>query len=181
MRSPLGRAYYAVAPFSPEPPYRLYAGEAHSPIEVDETAKLTSTRESEFTMLVPVKTRPVLVITEPSSPYNEVLALRMRRFSQLSESDQLTVRQRGAEDLFHLRPDRFPGLSEENAAIITTSLRLPVAALDTGRPLGQLDEHELRVIHERLVRVHQLDLRGLILDQARELVAALRAKGNPQA
>lgn len=51
-----------------------------------------------------------------------------------------------------------------------------MAALNGARPLGRLDDNELRVIHERLVRAHQLDLRGLIVRQARELLAALRER-----
>jgi hypothetical protein len=39
-----------------------------------------------------------------------------------------------------LRPERFPGLPVENAAIVTSLLRLPVEALDRRESLGTLDE-----------------------------------------
>jgi hypothetical protein len=174
MQAPLGCVYWAVAPFAPEPPFRLYAGEGASPVVVGETPKLIEAGGSEFTVLVSVKARPVLVIAGPGNPYNEVLALRMRRFSKLSEAEQVAVRSGEVGDLFYLDPDRITGLEEENAAIVTTSLRLPVSALDLARPCGQVSESELRMIHESLARVHQLDLRGLVMRQAQELVAALR-------
>jgi hypothetical protein len=66
-------------------------------------------------------------------------------------------------------------LEEENAARISSSLRLPLAAVDLSKPLGAINENELRVIHERLVRIHDLDLRNLILGKAPELVDDLRS------
>jgi hypothetical protein len=46
-------------------------------------------------------------------------------------------------------------------------------ALDLARPLGRLDGDEVRVIHERLARTHQLDLGGMVEERAQELVADL--------
>lgn len=171
---PLGRVYRAVAPFAPEPPYRLYAGVDHEPITVPDTARLVRSGE-EVTTLVTVKPRPVLVITEPSFRYNEVLVLRLWRFGRLTVEEQRSVREGEAEDLFHLRPESSPGLEEENAARISSSLRLPLSAIDLKEPLGSVNENELRVIHERLVRIHDLDLRNLILAKARELIEDLRS------
>jgi hypothetical protein len=130
----------------------------------------------EVTALVTVKPRPVLVITEPSFRYNEVLALRLWRFGKLTAEEQRSVREGEAEDLFHLRPESFRGLEEENAArISSSSLRLPLSAIDMSEPLGSVNENELRVIHERLVRIHDLDLRNLILGKARDLLESLRS------
>jgi hypothetical protein len=171
--APRGRVYRAVAPFAPEPPYRLYAGVGHEPVSVPDTSSLVGVGE-EVTALVTVKPRPVLVITEPSFRYNEVLALRLWRFGKLTAEEQKTVRDGQAEDLFHLRPESFKGLREENAARISSSLRLPLSAIDMSEPLGSVNENELRVIHERFVRMHDLDLRNLILSKARELVEDLR-------
>ena len=172
--APLGRAYRAVAPFAPEPPYRLYAGADHEPLPVPDTSSLVKGGE-EVTALVTVKPRPVLVITEPSFRYNEVLALRLWPFGKLTAEEQMAVRDGKAEDLFHLRPDSFKALEEENAARISSSLRLPLSAIDMSEPLGSVNENELRVIHERLVRMHDLDLRNLILDKARDLIEDLRS------
>jgi hypothetical protein len=172
--APLGRAYRAVAPFAPEPPYRLYAGGDHEPVSVPDTSSLVKVGE-EVTALVTVKPRPVLVITEPSFRYNEVLALRLWRFGKLTAEEQKAVREGETEDLFHLRPESFGGLEEENAARISSSLRLPLSAIDMTGPLGSVNENELRVIHERLARLHDLDLRNLILSKARDLIEDLRS------
>lgn len=172
--APLGRVYRAVAPFAPEPPYRLYAGVDHEPVAVPDTSSLLKGGE-EVTALVTVKPRPVLVITEPSFRYNEVLALRLWRFGKLAADEQAAVREGRTEDLFHLRPESTTGLDEENAARISSSLRLPLSAIDMNEPLGSVNENELRVIHERFVRMHDLDLRNLILAKARELVEDLRS------
>jgi hypothetical protein len=172
--APLGRAHLAVAPFAPEPPYRLYAADGHEPVEVPDTASLVKGGE-EVTALVAVKPRPVLIITEPSFRYNEVLALRLWPFGELTVDEREAVREGEAEDLFHLRPDSFKGLEEESAARISSSLRLPLSAVDLSEPLGSINENELRVIHERLVRIHDLDLRNLILGKAQELVESLRS------
>jgi hypothetical protein len=174
LNAPLGRAYRAVAPFAPEPPYRLYAGADHEPVSVPDTSSLVRVGK-EVTALVTVKPRPVLVITDPSFRYTEVLALRLWRFGKLASEEQEAVREGRTEDLFHLRPDSFKGLDEENAARISSSLRLPLSAVDMSEPLGSVNENELRVIHERLVRMHELDLRNLILGKARDLLEDLRS------
>jgi hypothetical protein len=93
----------------------------------------------------------------------------------LTVEEQGSVRGGEAEDLFHLRPESFRGLEEENAARISSSLRLPLSAIDMSEPLGSVNENELRVIHERLVRLHDLDLRNLILGKARDLIESLRS------
>jgi hypothetical protein len=129
----------------------------------------------EVTALVTVKPRPVLVITEPTPRYNEVLALRLWRLGKLAAEEQEAVRNGETEDLFHLRPDSFGGLEEENAAQISSSLRLPLSAVNLSEPLGSVNENELRVLHERLVRIHGLDLRNLIIGKARDLIEDLRS------
>jgi hypothetical protein len=77
-----------------------------------------------------------------------------------------------------LRPESFPGLPVENAAIVTSLLRLPVSALDRRVSLGSLNENELRVLHERLARAHELKLDSMIVERARRL---LEAAQNPPA
>jgi hypothetical protein len=130
---------------------------------------------SEFVVLTQVKARPVLVITPILPEYDEVLALRLRRLETLS-SDGLRQQVREGHDpaLFHLRPERFPGLPVENGAIVTTLLRLPIQALDRRQSLGALDENELRVLHERVVSAHALKLDMLILKRAQTLIAKAR-------
>lgn len=173
MPGTIGSVYRAVAPFSPEPPFRLYAGEGEPPVTVEETPQITDAGGMELTVLVSVKARPVLVITRPSSRYNEVLALRLRRLSRMTEGERRAVQSDQDDGLFYLDPSQCPGLEEENAAIIGTAMRLPVSALDLARPLGRLDGDQIGVIHERFARTHQLDLQGMIVSRARELLAEI--------
>jgi len=176
---PLGHCYWAVAPYSPRPPFRLY-GEAMTPKDVESAEPFVDAARkgmSEFVVLTTVKARPVLVITPVLPEHDEVLALRLRRLEKLS-SDAVREQVRGGGDpaLFPLRPERFPGLPVENAAIVTSLLRLPVEALDRRESLGALDDNELRTLHERVVRAHGLKLDRLILERAQALITAVRRK-----
>lgn len=170
---PQGHCYWAVAPFSPKPPFRLY-GEEIAPKTVASPERLVDAARkgmNEFVLLTPVKARPVLVITQVLPQHDEVLALRLCRLEKLSsDTVRQTVRDGGDPALFYLRPERFPGLPVENAAIATSLLRLPVEALDRRESLGALDENELRVLHERVTRTHGLKLDMLILKRAQTLV-----------
>lgn len=176
---PLGHCYWAVAPYSPRPPFRLY-GEQMTPKDVGSPEPFVDAARqgmSEFVVLTPVKARPVLVITPVLHDYDEVLALRLRRFEKLSsDAVRQQVREEADEALFPLPIERFPGLPTENAAIVTSMLRLPIEALDRRASLGALDETELRTLHTRVVRTHGLKLNQLVLERARELIAAAQQK-----
>lgn len=178
MNPPLGRCYWAVAPFSPEPPFRVYA-EGAQPIAVDSAHAMqvaAARGGSEFTVLTPVKVRPVLVVSDELGPYGEVLALRLRRFDKLTVEQASKVREHSDNGLFYLEPDSMPGLEAENSAIITSLLKLPVGALDTTAELGQVNENELRVIHERIADAHKLRLDLPILERAQALMAQIAAR-----
>jgi hypothetical protein len=132
---------------------------------------------SEFVALTPVKARPVLVITPVLRDHDEVLALRLRRFERLSsDAVRQQVREGGDPALLALRSERFPGLPVENAAIVTSLLRLPVEALDRRESLGALDESELRTVHARVARAHGLKLDLLVLERAQQLVATAQQR-----
>lgn len=132
---------------------------------------------SEFALLTPVKARPVLVITEVLPEHEEVLALRLRRLEKLaSEAERERVREGSDSGLFHLKPGHFGGLPVENAAIVSSLLRLPAAALDRRVSLGALDDNELRVLHERVARVHRLRLDMLVLERAQALLQQAQRK-----
>ena len=179
MQPPLGHCYWALAPFAPAPPFRIYQ-EGAAPRRVDSVEPFTEAVRkgaSEFALLTPVKARPVLVITAILPEYDEVLALRLRRFEKLSsDAERERVREGADPGLFPLRPDRFGGLPVENAAIVSALLRLPAAALDRRTSLGALDDNELRVLHERVARIHELRLDMLILERAQALIEAARRK-----
>lgn len=179
MRPPAGRCHWAVAPFSPRPPFRLYAGLDSPPREVASPAQLTAAAKkgmSEFTVLAPVKARPVLLLTEVLQPHDEVLAVRLQRLEKLTADEAMRVRDHRDEGLFHLEPDAFPGLPVENAAIVTALLRLPIHAVDTSAELGSLNDNELRTLHERVVRANGFDLEMLVIEKARELLERLQAR-----
>lgn len=180
MPAPLGHCHWALAPFAPTPPFRIYQ-EGAPPREVDSPEPFTEAARkgaSEFALLTPVKARPVLVITEILPEYEEVAALRLRRFEKLgSDAYRQRVREGSDPGLFHLRPDRFQGLPVENAAIVSSLLRLPAAALDRRTSLGSLDDNELRELHERVAVAHKLKLDMLVLKRAQALIERARKRG----
>lgn len=180
MNAPEGRAYWAVAPFSPAPPFEIYAGTEHKPFQATTRQIVRAARKGgdpQLDAIVAVKARPVLVITALPEPYDEVLALRLRTFDKLTDDEQEQVRGHRDDALFHLEPGRFPGLPAENAAIVTALLRLPISAIDSGDELGTLSESELRVVHERVARAHGLRLDTLVLAKAQELIEHFRVRG----
>lgn len=175
MQPPLGHCYWAVAPFAPAAPFRIYQ-EGAAPRDVGSVEPFTEAARkgtSEFVLLTPVKARPVLVITGVLPEHEDVLALRLRRLEKMtSEAARQLVREGKDEALFYLQPESFSRLPVENAAILTSLLRLPVSALDRRSSLGALDENELRVVHERLARAHGLKLDLLIIQKAQDLLKA---------
>ncbi|MGH2947091.1 MAG: hypothetical protein ACRDPC_12675 [Solirubrobacteraceae bacterium] len=179
MDPPLGRSYWAVAPFSPRPPFRLYAAgdeprEVGGPEQIVDAAKRGM---SEFVLLTNVKARPVLVISPVLSEFDEVLALRLHRLEKIDDPGARERVRRGDDGgLFWLPPDTFPGLPTENAAIVSSMLRLPMTALDRRAELGALNENELRVLHERLVRAYRLRLDVMVIERARRLLEAAQAR-----
>lgn len=175
MIAPQGRCYWAVAPFSPEPPFRIYAGPARDPVSATTAAIVNAAGKGDpqFDLIVAAKARPVLVLTEILEPYDEILALRLRTFDKIPEADWGRVRDGGDTLLHHLAPSGFPGLAKENAAIVTALLRLPATAIDTARELGVLTPDGLRDVHERVTRAHGFKLDVLALRQAHRLIEQL--------
>ncbi len=178
MQPPLGHCYWAVAPYAPAAPFRIYQ-QGDAPREIASAEPFTkATRKgmSEFVLLTPVKTRPVLVITGVLPEHEEVLGLRLRRLEKLtSDAARELVLAGKDEGLFYLQPESFQGLPVENAAIVTSLLRLPLSALDRRESLGSLNENELRVLHERVARAHELRLDVMIVERARRLLEAAQA------
>lgn len=179
MQPPLGHCYWALAPFAPAPPFRIYQ-EGAAPRSVGSVEPFTEAARkgaNEFALLTPVKARPVLVITDALPEHDEVLALRLRRLEKLAtEAERERVREGSDPGLFHLKPDRFKGLPVENAAIVSSLLRLPAAALDRRSSLGALDDNELRALHERVTGVHRLRLDKLVLERAQSLLQRAQRK-----
>lgn len=177
-----GSIRWAVVPYSPRPPFRLYAGERRAPITVDDADTIVAGAKShggdaELTYLVPGKARPVLLLSEPPSAHHqELTALRLLQLSKLAPEERERVRRQQDELLFYLAPERV-GLPEENAAMVSALVRLHLEAIESGQPLGTLDADEMRVLGERIIRFYGFDTRLLVERQLRELVARRRARG----
>lgn len=173
-----GAVVWAVVPYVPEAPFRLYGGQGQAPIEVAEAEKLiTAARkgDSEFSFLVPGKARPVLVVSDRADPrLGELLAMRLVRLSVLDPQERELVRAGGDPGLFCLPAQRFE-LSEENAAILAALVRVHQSAVDPN-PVGRLDRQELRAVHERLARYYGLDLHALVRAELARLAEAPRRR-----
>jgi hypothetical protein len=172
-----GAVVWAVVPFVPEAPFRLYAGSRHAPVVVSQAEKLIAAArrgsDSEFTFLVAAKARPVLVLSDRIDPrLREVLALRLVRVSGLDQREREAVRAGNESGLYHLPPERFD-LPEENAVIIAALVRVHESTIDR-TPVGQLERSELREVHARVATHYGLDLNELVRQELRQLAAARR-------
>lgn len=164
----MGRAVWALAPYAPEAPFRLYPGPvARAPVIVNELAPLrqalTRGGDAEVTVLTPAKVRPVLIVADASDTAYDpgLLVLRLLSFDKLSEPEREQVRTGADPRHFHLPPKRFKGLPQENAAIVSTLTRVASSAVEPAS-LGQLDANELRTLHERIAAYFQLDLGAMV-------------------
>ncbi len=127
--------------------------------------------DAELTYLVPAKTRPILILTDPPSAHHEeVTALRLLRLAKLRGDDQQAIRDQQDELLFYLQPDRFK-LREENAAMVSALVRVHLGAIESGPALGGLNDNEMRVLGERIIRFYGFDTRLLVAQQIEELIA----------
>jgi hypothetical protein len=174
-----GAVVWAVVPFVPEAPFRLYAGEDHPPVDVTDVDKLIAAArkgsDSEFTFLVPGKARPVLVVSDRlDERLGELIALRLLRLGALTPNEREVVRSQDDPGLYHLDPKRFE-LREENAAIVAAIVRIHRTAIDP-QPVGRLNQDQLRVVHERLANHYGFDLRQLVRGELERLAAAQRRR-----
>ena len=175
-----GSVRWAVVPFAPAPPFRLYAGTRNTPIVVtDVDTVIDAARgggDAELSYIVPGKACLVLVLNEPRADHHrEVTALRLLRISKLSADEQRRVRTHQDELLLFLEPNRF-ALPEESAAMVTALVRLHMGAIGSGPALGRLEDDELRLVGERIIRFYGFDTRLLVERQIRELAARHRAR-----
>ncbi len=177
-----GSVRWAVVPFAPSPPFRLYAGPGSDPIVVHEADTVINAArgggDAELSYIVPAKARPVLLLNDPPGEHHrEVTALRLLRLSRLSAGEQQRVRSHQDELLFHLAPDRF-NLPDENAAMVTAIVRLHVDAIGSAPALGRLEDSEMRVLGERIIGFYGFDIRLLLERHIRELAARRQSRGS---
>jgi hypothetical protein len=174
-----GAVVWAVVPFVPEAPFRLYAGQDRAPVDVDGPGKLIAAArrgsDAEFTFLVAGKARPVLVVSDRiDERLGELIALRLLRLGGLTAREREIVRSHEDPGLYYLDPERFD-LPDENAAIVAALVRVHRSAID-GQPVGRLDPDELRVLHERVASYYGLDLRELVRQELQRLADAQRRR-----
>lgn len=168
-----GEVYWAIVPYTPQAPFQVYVTDA-APIAIPSATQvvdgLRKGGDAEFSFVVRAKARPILLLSERSDPRTgDLFGLRLLRLGELSLEERRNVRDQREPQLFHLRPERFPGLSEPCAAMVTAPIRVHETALDTREVLGRLDRNDLRALTERFVEYWQFDLRRVLLAKLREL------------
>lgn len=175
-----GEVYWAVVPSTPQVPFQVFVRDK-PPVEVPAAKTivdgLRSGEGAELRFVVEAKARPFLLLSDRADPQTgDLFGLRLVRLSALDEGEAQQVREQRQPGLFHLKPERFPHLEEESAAMISAPIRLHETAVDTSQPLGRLDQNELRVLSERFVSYWELDLHQLLIGKIREL---LRKRESP--
>jgi hypothetical protein len=169
-----GEVYWAVVPYTPQAPFQVFVKDG-APVEVPEArtivAGLKKDGDAELRFVVEAKARLVLLLSDRFDAHTgDLFGLRLVRLSSLDEDEAERVRNQREPGLFHLKPERFPDLTEESAAIVSAPIRLHQTAVDFGKPLGRLDQNEMRVLSERFVSYWELDLHQLLIGKIRELL-----------
>jgi hypothetical protein len=174
-----GEVYWAVVPDTPRAPFQVFVKDK-PPVEVPAAKTIVDGLRgggAELRFVVEAKARPFLLLSDRVDPQTgDLFGLRLIRLSALDEDEAQQVREQRQPGLFHLKPERFPDLDEEWAAMISAPIRLHETAVDTTQPLGRLDQNELRVLSERFVSYWELDLHQLLIGKIREL---LRKRESP--
>jgi hypothetical protein len=169
-----GEVYWAVVPSTPRAPFQVFVKD-RPPVEVPDAKTLVSALQkggdAELRFVVEAKARPVLILSDRVDPQTgDLFGLRLVQLESLDEEEAEQVRDQRQPGLFHLRPDRFPDLAEESAAMISAPIRLHETAVDLSQPLGRLDQNEMRVLVERFASYWQFDLHQLLVGKIKELL-----------
>lgn len=175
-----GEVYWAVVAYTPQAPFQVFVKDK-PPVEVPDAKTIVSGLrkggDAELRFVVEAKARPILLLSDRVDPRTgDLFGLRLVRLAALDEEEAQQVRDQRQPGLFHLRPERFPDLAEESAAMISAPIRLHETAVDTGKPLGRLDQNEMRVLVERFVSYWEFDLHQLLIGKIRQL---LRRRESP--
>ncbi|HSZ69671.1 MAG TPA: hypothetical protein VK756_04850 [Solirubrobacteraceae bacterium] len=174
-----GAIVWAITPYVPEAPFRLWLGDGHPVGEIADARELAQQvrqqgLDAEQTFLVKGKLRPVLLLQDrPRRALREIVALRMVRLETLSDVQQASIRDQREPSLFHLpaRPTKY-GLSKEMAIDLNALVRVHASAI-LPRAVGRLDDNELRVVGQRLVEHLDIDLEPLLARLVEERFEAL--------
>ncbi len=166
-----GSIRWAVVPFAPKPPFRVYAGKEREPYEVSDVERLVQAAknrgDAELTYLVPAKARPILILSEPDrSEYADVTGLRLMRLSKSPDPDR--IRSQRDPLMFHLDPDRFD-LPEESAVMVNGLVTVNAQAISQQPASGILTKSELRVLGERIIKFYRFDTQLLVQQHLQDL------------
>jgi hypothetical protein len=163
-----GAVVWAVTPYIPEAPFRIWLGEGQPVAEIPDARTYARQArhhglEAEQTFLVRGKLRPVVLLQDrPRGVLPEIVALRMVRLEALSQRRQQSIRSGREPSLFHLAVDRSRyGLAKEMAVDLNALVRVHATAF-LPRAVGRLDDNELRVLGQRLAEHLDIDLEPLI-------------------
>ena len=181
-----GAIVWAMVPYVPEAPFRLWLGEGQPVAELPDARTYADQvrrrgLESEQTSLLAGKLRPVVLLQDrPRGVLPEIVALRMVRTEALAPEAQRSIRDHREPSLFHLpvRRDKY-GLTREMAIDLNALVRIHSTAF-LRRPVGRLDDNELRVVGERLAEHLDIDLEPLIAARVEERLEALTASDTQQ-
>ncbi len=168
-----GEVYRAVVPSTPQAPFQVFVKDK-PPIEAPDAKTVIAglqEKDAELRFVVEAKARPILLLSDHVDPRTgDLFGLRLVRLASLDEDEAQHVREQREPGLFHLKGERFLGLEDESAAMISAPIRVHQSAVDFGSSLGGLDQNEMRVLAERFVTYWQLDLHQLLIGKIRELL-----------
>lgn len=169
-----GEVYWALVPCTPRAPFQVFVKD-RPPVEVADAKTIVDglrrEGDAELRFVVEAKARPVLLLSDQADERTgDLFGLRLARLSSLADDEAQRVRDQREPGLFHLKPERFSGLQEESAALVSAPIRIHRTAVDFGGSLGRLDQNELRVLAERFVTYWQFDLHQLLVAKIRELL-----------
>jgi len=169
-----GEVHWAVLPDTPQAPFQVFVKDK-PPVAVPDAGTivegLRKGGDAELRFVVEAKASPVLLLSDRVDPRTgDLFGLRLVRLASLGEDGAERIRGQREPGLFHLKPERFPDLEEESAAMISAPIRLHESAAHLTKPLGRLDQNEMRVLAERFVTYWELDLHQLLIGKIRELL-----------
>lgn len=177
-----GAIVWAIVPYVPEAPFRLWLGEDHPTAEIPDARRYAEQvreqgLEAEQSFIVDGKLRPVLLLQDrPRGVLSEIVALRMVRLEELGEDHQARIREQLEPSLFHLSiRDRY-GLSKEVAVDLNALVRVHASAF-LPNAVGRLDDNEMRLLSQRLAEHLDIDLELLIAMRVEERLEALTNPG----
>jgi hypothetical protein len=168
-----GEVYWAVVPSTPQAPFQVFVKDKPPVVVPDAGTIVEGLRggDAELRFVVEAKARPVLLLSDRVDPRTgDLFGLRLVRLGSLGEEAAERIREQREPGLFHLKPERFPDLEQESAAMISAPIRLHESAVHLTEPLGRLDQNEMRVLAERFVTYWELDLHQLLIGKIRDLL-----------